>query len=212
MVAARFLRRAVPPPEPPSLVAGAVTLTPVAADHYAAWREAAAACEGYLRRWQPTWPEGHLGRDSYERRLAIYERDRTRGTGAAWHLFVGEALVGMLRLSGVQRGAARSCEVGYWVAERARGRGHAKAALTAACEHAFGPMDLLRVEAACAVGNEASLAVLRRCGFAFEGIARSYLELDGVRRDHHRLAKLAPGLAAEASSCGAESRDQTRRP
>ena len=191
MTLASLWRRVAPPPDAPTLTAGAVDLVPVAAEHYAAWAEAARSCEGYLRRWQPTWPDGHLSEDSYRRRLALYERDLARGTGVAWHLFVGGALVGMLRLSSVQRGAAMSCEVGYWVAERAAGRGHATAALEAACGHAFGTLDLLRVEAACAVGNEASLAVLSRCSFAFEGIARSYLELDGVRRDHHRLARSA---------------------
>ena len=165
-------------------------LVPVRTDHYEAWAEVAASCEAYLRRWQPTWPDGHLSRESYERRLALYDRDWARGTGAAFHVFDSDALVDMLRLSGVQRGAARSCEVGYWIGESAAGRGYATAALTAACDHAFGALGLVRVEAACAVGNEASLAVLTRCGFAFEGIARSYLELDGVRCDHHRLARL----------------------
>ena len=165
-------------------------LVPVRTDHYEAWAEVAASCEAYLRRWQPTWPDGHLSRESYERRLALYDRDWARGTGAAFHVFDSDALVGMLRLSGVQRGAARSCDVGYWIGESAAGRGYATAALTAACDHAFGALGLVRVEAACAVGNEASLAVLTRCGFAFEGIARSYLELDGVRCDHHRLARL----------------------
>ena len=192
--AARFLpgllSRAVPPTERPVLTAGAVDLVPITSGHYAAYAEAASSCEAYLRRWQPTWPENHLSRESYERRLALYERDWARGTGAAYHLFADGALVGMLRLSGAQRGAARSCEVGYWVAERAAGRGYATAAVRAARDHAWDAMDLLRVEAACAVGNEASLAVLSRCGFVFEGIARRYLELDGVRRDHHRLAAI----------------------
>ena len=189
-------RRAAPlmgPPgsDGPILAAGGVDLVPVAADHYAAWAEAVGSCEAYLRRWQPTWPEGHLGEDSYARRLAIYERDRARGTGVAWHLFADDALVGMLRLSGIERGAAQSGSVGYWVAERASGRGHATAALAAACDYGLGTLALARIEAACAVGNEASLGVLTRCGFGFEGIARGYMELDGARRDHHRLARLA---------------------
>ena len=194
---ARLSRRALPAPDRPVLAAGPVDLVPCAPEHYTAYHEAAASCEAYLRRWQPTWPDGHLSEASYRRRLALYERDWARGTGRAYHLFAGDTLVGMLRVSGVQRGAARSCEVGYWVAEGASNRGYAKAALRAACEGAEAD-GLVRVTAACAVGNAASLAVLSACGFAFEGVARSYLEVNGLRRDHHLLA----WLAAEARERG----------
>ena len=188
---ARAWRRAAPPPEPTVLTAGSLDLVPTAPGHYEAWRETVLSCEAYLRAWQPTWPGDHLTRVAYDRRQALYERDRRRGTGAAFHLFEGGGLVGMIRLSSVQRGAAQSGEVGYWVAERARGRGVATAALEAVCSHAFGTLRLHRVEAACATRNAASLRVLAKARFEREGVARSYLELDGVRRDHVRLARLA---------------------
>lgn len=189
--AARLWRRAVAPPERPALTAGPVSLVPVAEDHFEGWADAAASCEAYLRRWQPTWPDDHLGRQSYERRLAIYERDWRRGTGEAYHVIVEDRIEGMLRLSSIQRGAAQSCDVGYWIAKRASGRGYATAALSVASDHALRDLDLSRIEATCAVGNEASLRVLTKAGFAFEGIARAYLALDGVRQDHHRLARIA---------------------
>lgn len=49
---------------------------------------------------------------------------------------------------------------------------------------------LQRLEAVAAVDNIASRRVLERCGYAFEGIARGLLIIDGRRVDHARYARL----------------------
>ncbi|PKQ03183.1 MAG: 30S ribosomal protein S5 alanine N-acetyltransferase, partial [Alphaproteobacteria bacterium HGW-Alphaproteobacteria-12] len=43
---------------------------------------------------------------------------------------------------------------------------------------------LHRLQAACLPENERSRAVLRKCGFTEEGIARGYLRINGAWRDH----------------------------
>ena len=50
-------------------------------------------------------------------------------------------------------------------------------ALVAVVEHAFGTLDLSRVEAACLPENSASRGLLERTGFVHEGMARGYLQL-----------------------------------
>jgi ribosomal-protein-alanine N-acetyltransferase len=50
--------------------------------------------------------------------------------------------------------------------------------------HAFGPLTLHRIEAACLPTNEASRKVLMKSGFTEEGFARKYLKIDGQWRDH----------------------------
>lgn len=58
--------------------------------------------------------------------------------------------------------------------------------LELALERAFGALGLQRVEALILAENEASLRLARRTGFQFEGVARGYAELGGIRRDHER--------------------------
>ena len=49
---------------------------------------------------------------------------------------------------------------------------------------------LERIEARCAVDNEASRKVLEKLGFVQEGLLRSYFVLQGRRTDHHLYALL----------------------
>ena len=61
--------------------------------------------------------------------------------------------------------------------------------MTAFC---FDRLRLHRVEAACIPENTASQGVLRKAGFQPEGLARDYLKIDGVWRDHLLFGLVAP--------------------
>ena len=63
-------------------------------------------------------------------------------------------------------------------------------AVQALCYHAFHQMDLSRLESACLPENAASRAVLERCGFKHEGVAQSYLQINGRWRTHVLYANL----------------------
>ena len=56
--------------------------------------------------------------------------------------------------------------------------------------YAFTTMDLSRVEAACLPENEASRGVLEGAGFKYEGVAQSYLQINGRWRNHVLYANL----------------------
>ena len=58
----------------------------------------------------------------------------------------------------------------------------------AVAHHAFEAIGLNRVEAACQPENEASQALLARCGFRKEGRAEDYLHINGEWRDHDLFA------------------------
>ena len=64
-------------------------------------------------------------------------------------------------------------EVGYWLAPDARGRGVITVAVGALCTWAFEHIGLGKIELRASVGNLASQAVARRCGFAELGIEPS---------------------------------------
>jgi ribosomal-protein-alanine N-acetyltransferase len=64
-------------------------------------------------------------------------------------------------------------------------------ALGAVLAHAFGPLGLHRIEAACMPDNARSRRLLDRWGFREEGLARQYLKINGVWHDHLIYALLA---------------------
>ena len=57
-------------------------------------------------------------------------------------------------------------------------------AIGALTHHAFTQLDLSRIEAACLPENTASRGVLERSGFKYEGVAQSYLQINGRWRNH----------------------------
>ena len=85
----------------------------------------------------------------------------------------------------------RACELGYWLRREVTGRGLMTEAAQAAVDFAFSSMGVHRIRCAAATDNVASLRVISRLGFRFEGIARQ-AELVGSRwLDHALFARLA---------------------
>jgi ribosomal-protein-alanine N-acetyltransferase len=69
-------------------------------------------------------------------------------------------------------------------------QGYMREAILAVTHHAFTQMDLSRLEAACLPENAASRGVLEKCGFKYEGVAQSYLQINGRWRNHVLYANL----------------------
>ena len=63
-------------------------------------------------------------------------------------------------------------------------------ALTAMVHYAFEVLDLSRIESACLPENTASRALLEKCGYKYEGVAQSYLQINGRWRNHVLYANL----------------------
>ncbi len=190
-------------PPPISLETEHLLLSPPRVDAYEAWASVMRANADILRARQPTWPKGHLTQAQYQRRLRLYELERARGTGFAFHIFERagdpERLIGWIRLAPIHYGAARSSTVGYWICHSATGRGYATSALHAVRNFAFSRLNLARLEAYCLPDNAASARVLRKSGFEKEGCARGYLAIDGVRRDHDLWGCLARSVQGNLS-------------
>jgi [ribosomal protein S5]-alanine N-acetyltransferase len=62
--------------------------------------------------------------------------------------------------------------------------------ILALVHHAFHRLDLSRIEAACLPENAPSRSLLEHCGFKFEGVAQSYLQINGRWRTHVLYAAL----------------------
>ena len=81
-------------------------------------------------------------------------------------------------------------ELGYALSTHHHGRGTMTAALGQLLPELLLRTPVQRVEARCAVDNEASRRVLEKLGFVREGTLRSYFLLRGRRTDHYLFALL----------------------
>lgn len=181
---------------------GLVLRFPEPAD-FPAWRELRAASLEFLKPWEPRWPDDDLTRVGYRRRLRRYRRDHELGLSQTWFVFgdADKALYGGLTLSGIKLGAARSAQLGYWMGAPHAGKGIMKKAAALLVGEAFNNMSLERIEAACLPDNLRSSRLLRSLGFQQEGVVRSYLEIDGVRRDHALFALLKSDVRDLVTNC-----------
>jgi ribosomal-protein-alanine N-acetyltransferase len=150
------------------------------------WAELRASSRDFLQPWEPTWPADDLTRAAFRRRLSLYARDRDLGQGHAFFVLrkSDDAMVGGINLRNIMRGVAQSGAIGYWSGERYARQGYTLCALMALTRFAFLSLGLHRLEAACCTDNEPSCRLLLKAGFRYEGVARSYLKINGSWRDH----------------------------
>jgi len=153
---------------------------------YRGWSALRVASAGFLTPWEPTWAEDHLSRRAFTGRVQWAARMRTQGTGLPLFLFrrSDSQILGAITLDNIRRGPAQSGTVGYWIGQPFARNGYMREALRALVHHAFTELDLSRIEAACLPENAASRAVLEKSGFKYEGVAQSYLQINGRWRNH----------------------------
>lgn len=169
-----------------------LTLRPPQNADFRAWAELRAASAAFLQPWEPVWAEDHLTRRAFQNRVAWAERSVATGTAVPLFLVrrADAALLGAITLDNVRRGPAQAATAGYWIGERHAGQGYMREALLAAVHHAFAGMDLSRIEAGCLPENAPSRRLLESAGFKYEGVAQSYLQINGRWRNHVLYASL----------------------
>jgi ribosomal-protein-alanine N-acetyltransferase len=101
-----------------------------------------------------------------------------------------QALVGAITLDNIRRGPAQAGTLGYWTGLPYARNGYMREAIGAMVHHAFTKLDLSRIEAACLPENAASRGLLESAGFKYEGVAQSYLQINGRWRTHVLYASL----------------------
>jgi RimJ/RimL family protein N-acetyltransferase len=79
--------------------------------------------------------------------------------------------------------ASGRCTAGYWVAAPERGRGVARRGLALLSDYAFAELGAARIELWIEPENAASLRVAEAVGFRREGLLRSFMPINEVRRD-----------------------------
>ncbi|MFC8826496.1 GNAT family N-acetyltransferase [Streptomyces sp. NPDC057137] len=148
------------------------SLVKASAELHTPWIQLPAAAQefqGWMRRFDDGTNRGFLV--------------RVRETGAA---------AGMVNINSVIRGRYQGASLGYAAFAPSAGRGYMAEGLTATLRHAFDDLRLHRLEANIQPDNKASLALVQRLGFRYEGLSPAYLYIDGAWRDHERWAIAAP--------------------
>lgn len=150
-----------------------------------AWTALRVESRGFLTPWEPSWAVDHLSRKSFTNR--VYWAQRASRNGTALPLFLMRrdgVLLGAITLDNMRRGPAQSGTIGYWIGEPYARQGYMREAIQTLVHHAFAVLDLSRIEAACLPENAASRGVLEKSGFKYEGVAQSYLQINGRWRNH----------------------------
>lgn len=146
----------------------------------------------FLTPWEPAWSEDHLSRKAFTNR--VYWAHRASRNGSAIPFFIERkvdgVLLGAITLDNIRRGPAQMATIGYWIGAAHARQGYMTEAIGAVARHAFSVLDLSRIEAACLPENSASRGVLERAGFKYEGVAQSYLQINGRWRTHVLYANL----------------------
>lgn len=143
--------------------------------------------------WDPIRPAGYWELSATARRLQIEYIMAEEDRGLVLYLSLRDepgAVLGRIALNNIVRGAFHAATVGYGLAPDATGKGLMTEALDTVVEIAFDDLGLHRVEANVIPRNERSLAVVERCGFEREGVARSYLRIAGEWEDHVRFSRV----------------------
>ena len=101
-----------------------------------------------------------------------------------------DALLGGITLDNIRRGPSQSATLGYWIGADYARQGYMSEAIKALVAYSFSKLDLSRIEAATLPQNKPSRGVLEKSGFKYEGVAQSYLQINGRWRTHVLYANL----------------------
>lgn len=125
----------------------------------------AEAFQTYLRRFDHTTNQG----------LLVCRRD----TGA---------IAGSVNINSIIRGRFQNGSVGYAAFAPSAGQGFMAEGLGLVLGYAFSQLRLHRLDAQIQPDNQASIKLVRRLGFRYEGVSPDLLFIDGAWRDHERWA------------------------
>ena len=141
----------------------------------------------WLRPWEATSPDGPV---SFDMRLGIRRllQQYRDGGGVPFVMEYDGELAGQLNVWGIARGSLSSATIGYWVSERFAGRGITPTAVALATDVCFRELGLHRMEICIRPENRASLRVVEKLGFRYEGLRRRFIHIAGDWRDHYAFA------------------------
>lgn len=138
---------------------------------------------GWLEQWEATSPYGSMPLDARGSIRSLLQQSR-QGGGLPFVMEHRGEFAGQLNVSGVAWGALSSAAIGYWVSERFAGRGITPTSVALATDYCFSRLGLHRIEICIRPENQASLRVVQKLGFRYEGLRQRYIHIGGQWADH----------------------------
>ena len=141
----------------------------------------------WLRPWEATNPGAP---NSFDIRSMVRGliRQVDDFSGLPFVIEVDGEVVGQLNVGNILFGSVSSAVIGYWVVPEVAGRGVAPTSVALACDYLFNSLELHRVEIDIRPENAASLRVVEKLGFRYEGLKERFIHINGDLRDHYVFA------------------------
>lgn len=173
-----------------------LTLRPMNANDAEAFKHFHQVNVDHFQRWMPT---NHQRMGSDEAFEEFLERSETGYANGSGFRLIGVAddgrIAGVFALSEIVRRAFENAYGGWRVSCEFLRQGIGTEGVNGLLDLAFSPyptgFGLHRVQANIQPTNLPSIALARKVGFREEGLAKSYLNIDGAWRDHLMFAKTA---------------------
>ncbi|WP_104081892.1 GNAT family N-acetyltransferase [Cryobacterium sp. Y11] len=177
----------------PTLREGAITLRPVRLRDARALEGELLANRSWLRKWEATNPYAPMSFDTRASIRSLLTHSRA-GHGLPFLVEYNGELAGQLNVSSITWGSLSSATIGYWASEKFAGRSVTPTAVALATDYCFYQLGLHRMEICIRPENKASLRVVEKLGFRYEGLRRRYIHINGDWRDHFCFGLVAEEL------------------
>ncbi|WP_293696147.1 GNAT family protein [uncultured Agrococcus sp.] len=180
----------------PRLAHGRVVVRPIRMRDARALERELNGNRAWLQQWEAQLP-GTRPPTSFDAKATIrglLEGARA-GTGMPFAIEVDGEFAGQLNVSGITWGAVQGGMLGYWVAERFAGEQVTPTATALVTDYALSDGRLHRMEVCIRPENLASLRVVEKLGFRYEGFRKRFIFIDGDWRDHLCFALVREELA-----------------
>lgn len=147
----------------------------------------------YFGAMEPDRIDGFYTIDYHKRLLEYEEKNFIAGKSARYYLYERKSprrIIGTVSIRNIVKGSFMSAMIGYKLLPEYTGRGYATEAVRKLTDEAMRSEELHRIVAYVQPDNAASIRVLEKCGFEYEGIARDYAMLKGRWHDHAVYARV----------------------
>ena len=141
----------------------------------------------WLRPWEATNPFGPNSFDIKAMTKGLV-RQLDNQTGLPFVIEHQGQVVGQLNVANILYGSVSNAVIGYWVDPEVAGKGITPTAVALATDYLFNVVGLHRVEIDIRPENVASLRVVEKLGFRYEGLKERYIHINGAWRDHYVFA------------------------
>ena len=144
----------------------------------------------WFRPWEATNPDGPM---NFDFRALVRNSLRQLNDEASLPLVIEyqDQLVGQLTVSNILHGSASTAYIGYWISPTVAGKGITPIAVALATDYMFKVVGLHRIEIDIRPENQASLRVVEKLGFRFEGTKKGFIHINNAWRDHSVFALTA---------------------